>query len=553
MPNLPLAPLHARLQAWRRVRRVRRVAAAGSAWLLVAIWSLAGLICLDAWLYLSHAARLALGLVLLCALGGLAALTIVKVIRCREDSLWLALRWEATLRSEGDLVAALQFEKRVVDGTALPLERAVVEYVAACAPHLPPPPQEQGLPLPVGCLALTVLLAAAWFAAAPGAVATRLQRWALADVPASTRTRLVSLSVATPHQRRLDPAANTGTSTQLYLVQAWQPLRLRAAVAGHRPPTGEVLVLSAGSVPAVRLPLLPESASHAGSTWYAARLPPLGQPVTCEVHVGDAPPRRVRLRPLSPPTLALRWQVFPPPGSSRTFHQISSPELVVPPHARLRLSVRSPQKLQRAELRIANQRHALQHTQDGRWVLSVPLDVSASPGRHAYSLHVQDAHGLVWHQLVEGGIRVREPQPLRVSLETSATEVYFQSQAELRYAASAASGVAQLALHLHLWREDALAGRQQRILGVGPGRPTMVAGAIWLDLTELRALPGDEVELLLEAAGPDGQAVFSESQRLAVVDTLALLEQLHRPEAWLGEIGGAPRPSPGEPAAGAAP
>jgi hypothetical protein len=485
---------------------------------------------LDAWLRLSSAARLAGGLLLLSALGMLAAALIVSLLRSREAMVSLALRWEASLRSEGDLVAALQFEERVLRGTALPLERAVVAYVGACAPHLPPPPQESGLPRPIVALAVSLLVAGAWFAAAPGLAVARLTRLLLGSPPA--RSQILSLSVAP--SRKVRSAANSDKKDEhtALLVPAWRPLRLRAAIAGPRPERCDVRLISV-SGGSIRLPLLPSSPAGSTRRWYDAHLPPLGAPATCEVHAGEGPPRCLWLTPVSPPPLSLVWHICS--EHEPTGHVVSSPslEVVAPPHARLQLSIRCPQKLLGVELVLGRAAHGLVHTNDGTWSLRKPLAVPARAGRIAYSLHVRDAYGFTWHRQVKGGIRVHAPAPLTVRLAAAGTEVLSHAAAEIRYVARGGDGVSRLDLHVRLWREDSLAGHVQRGLGVGPGRPMVVAGAIWLDLTEVRAQAGDELEILLEAAGPRGQAVFSEPLRLAVVDPLALLERLRRPEAWL--------------------
>lgn len=527
----PLDPLYNRLRAWRNVRFARRAAAAGSLWLVAALWSAAALMGLDAWLHLSRAARLVGGLSLLALLLGLAAAWIVAAVRSRESMISLALQWEASLRSEGDLVAALQFAERLVEGTALPLERAVVEYVGECAPHLPAPPRAGGLPWSTIGLAGSLLLAVAWFAADPAAAA-RLKRLVLIDGESAAGVHIASLSVV-PSRAAHDANVRASKLPKTLHVPAWRPLRLRVAVAGKPPRRAEVRLLPADPTGAVHLAMAPLQPAKGVNIWYQARLPPLGRPATCEVRAGDAPAHTLRLVPVSAPAVSLVWRAGPAHGSRSWEMPGGSLEVSAPPHARLWLTVRSPQRLTAVELVVGSASYRLMRGGKDSWVLRKPVTLPPTAGRLAYSLRVQDAYGFTWQRLVEGGIRVQAPAPLAVSLASPTADVLAQSATEIRYLARGGAGVLRLGLHVRLWRDDSLAGHQHRVLGVGPGNPTLVAGALWLDLAELHALPGDELEVLLEAAGADGRSIFSEPLRLSVVDALALIEQLRKPEAWL--------------------
>lgn len=533
MAARPLEPLHARLQAWRRARQVRRLATAASAWLLAAIWGVAGLMVLDASLHLSRAARLAGGLVLLAVLGLCAAALMISIVRARESLVSLALQWEASLRSEGDLVAALQFEERVIRGTALPLERALVEYVAECAPHLPAPPPERSRPWTVVALAASGLIIGAWFAAQPAAAAARLKRLVLVDAPRASSTRIVSFSVTPSRTQGSGADSHRDQLTHALLVPAWQPLRLRVAVAGPPPARAEVKILPTSAQAAVCLPLRTAMRAGGATACYTAKLPALAEPVTCEVHTGDAPAWRVRLTPVSPPTVSLKWRVAPADDPDSPAVDVASPQLVVPPNARLQLIVQSPQRLSEVELLLGRTSHVLARTENGAWRLRKPLAAPRRAERQAYRVRIRDASGLTWGRLVDGEIRVRMHAPLTVSLAVPTKAVLARGEVELQYLARGGRGVARLDLHLRLWREDSLAAHQQRPLGVGPGRPKIVAGSIWLALAELRALPGDVLEVRVEAASAEGNAVYSEPLRVAVVDPLALVEQLRRPETWL--------------------
>lgn len=532
----PLDPLYNRLRAWRGVRFARRVAAAGSVWLAAALWSTAGLIGLDTWLHLSRAARLVAGVLLLAVLLGLAAAWIVTAVRSRESLISLALQWEASLRSDGDLVAALQFAERMIEGTALPLERAVVEYVGACAPHLPAPPRAGGLPRSTIGLAGSLILAVAWYAVDPAA-ADRLKRLALIDGQPAAGVQIMSLSVL-PSRGAHDSETRASKLRQTLFVPASRPLSLRVAVVGTPPKRAEVRLLPADHIGATTLALIPVRPADGVNTWYQARLPPLGQPATCEVRVGDTPAHSVRLIPVSSPAVSLVWQVAPAQGSRRWETPGGSLEISAPPHARLWLTVQSPQRLTAVELVVGTASYRLMRVGKDSWVLRKPVTLPPTAGRRAYSLRVRDAYGFTWQRLVQGGLRVQAPAALAVSLVSPAANVLSQSAAEIRYLARGGAGVTRLALQVRLWREDSLAGHQQRTLGVGPGNPTLVAGTLWLDLAELHAMPGDELEVLLEAAAADEGSIFSEPLRLSVVDALALVEQLRKPEAWLEGDGG---------------
>ncbi len=534
----PLDPLYNRLRAWRKARFARRAAAAGSVWFAAALWSTAGLMGLDAWLHLSRTARLVGGLLLLAVLLGAAAAWIVAAVRSKESMVSLALQWEASLRSDGDLVAALQFAERMNTGNALPLERAVVEYVGACAPHLPAPPRAGGLPRSTIGLAASLLLAVAWFAADPAAAAARWKRLVLIDGRLAAGVRIASLSVVPSRAADAEVEMRANKLGKALLVPAWRPLRLRVAVAGTRLARVEARLLAANSSGAVHLALAPVRPAGGPNEWYQARLPPMGQPATCEVRAGDAPAHSVRLIPVSAPAVFLIWRVAPAHGSRKWEMPGGSLEVSAPPNARLWLTVQSLQRLSSVELVVGAASYELTRAEKGTWALREPVPVPATAERRAYSLRVRDAYGFTWSRLVEGGIRAQAAAPLAVSLASPAADVLAQSAAEISYLARGAAGVARLALHVRLWREDTLAGRQQHPLGVGPGNPTLVAGAVWLDMAELHAMPGDELEVLLEAAGTNEDSVFSEPLRLSVVDALALVEQLRKPEAWLEDNGG---------------
>ncbi len=512
----------------RRRSRVRR--AIGTAGLgLAVVWALASVFLADWLLQLNRAQRAIVIAAAALALVWAIWRVVIPWWSRRETLIDVALLVERQYGIDSTVVAALQFESaEAARWGSIALEQATIDEAAQTSAGLQP---QLGLPVDplrrrMILLAATVLVAglAAW--RYPDHAAVFFRRLLLSGDRYPTRTWIEQLAI---NGQPVDLSAS-GVEVR---TAVGRPVRLDLVGSGVLPEAGEAGFVGVEAAWRMSVPLTP--GSDAGA--FSGELPRLLETADCGIDLGDMRTETVRLVVVRPPSVELELDVAPlvdvPSGEKevQTFRGLH--QATVPEGSRVAVRIRADKPLRHATLKLGNDELPMQR-ENGRggpegevWTLAPEGTPLASLADSlAFSIQVTDVDGLQLPSPLEGLIRA-EPDGLPQANASALTQLVLPTaQPRIAFTAGDDHGLSRISVVAHVVRTEGPPGpRIEQIVYTRSAQENprrSVEGTCALGLTPLKAVPGDRIQVTVQAVdyrgSRQGKSTASEPLLLEVTD-----------------------------------
>lgn len=539
-----------------RVKRFRSTVRNGSAWsvfVCVLLWVLMGAFVIDVMLHMGKVER-ALVLIFFIAMAIWSFRKyVLPAIRVSEDPVELALMVERQQGIGSDLVAALQFAdgKRSQFGSG-DLREAVIDYtdeVSGSLNYLEGFSRQQ-LTQRITMLAITVVVVLLPVLAMPRHVAAFANRFLLGSAHYPTRT--VIEKIESPGQR----------------AAYGQPIRFAIRISGIHPDPQDAKVdlkaLASGLRTTVEL-----KPDEQQPDLYVGELPRALDDISYVIRLGDAytDPGQVHLIPL--PIVDLQLAIETPDYAIDRFQaSAEGRQRVALEGSRIIPSITADKKLQSATITIDGETFPMRATAEG-FTLDSPDGPLARVTKDVhYEVQVKDVDGLGLERPVSGVLQVRPDQLPRIAAATVTRFVLAEASPQIRFKAMDDYGLAKINVRMVIIRAadaatqpltpvDSAGGAAGGVVageqvvttiaqpgvaaGGSPGsRIREVADTIKVDLTPLKLVIGDRVEVMLEAidyrgdpATAPGKAAVSERMVFQVTDRKGVLDAMRELDAQM--------------------
>lgn len=529
-----------------RVKRFRSTVRNGSAWSVFAcilLWVLMGAFVLDVLLHMGKIER-ALVLFFFAAMGFWAFRKyVLPAIRVSEDPVELALMVERQQGIGSDLVAALQFsdEKRSQFGSG-DLRQAVIEYTDEVSGSLNYLEgfSRQELTQRMIVLAVTVLVVLLPVVAMPGHVSAFANRFFLGSAHYPTRT--VIDKIESPGER----------------APYGQPIRFAVRISGILPEQGIIELRAVASGLKTTIDLRP---SEKEPTLYVGELPRALDDISYIVRIGDAytEPRKVELIPL--PIVELKLAIETPAYALERFQAGNEGrQRVALEGSRVIPSITADKKLEAATITIDGQSFPMRMTANGFTLDSADNPLAKVAKDVRYEVQVRDADGLGLERPVSGVLQVRADQSPRIAAATVTRFVLAEASPQIRFKAMDDYGLEKIIVRKVVIRAaDAATAPITPVESAGGAAGAVIVGeqvastiaepagrireltdTIKVELTPLKLVIGDRVEITIEAVDHRGDPVknpgkSTRSERMVfqVTDRKGVLDAMRELDAQM--------------------
>jgi hypothetical protein len=498
-----LTVLRAHLRTLRRRRRLARWAAAYSVLALSTIGALCVLALTDWGLALSRAERVAGEAIAALVVAGVFFRWSRPWLGRRETDLDLALLIEKHQYIEGDLVAALEFDTAEAESWGSPtLRSAVVDYVAAFAPHLDlsrglASAPVRGRLLALGALGLLALAACLIW---PGHWQAFANRLLLGSMHYPVRTQILAVSIN-------GQPVDLETQSPMR-VPFGRTVTLQVRCGGELPAGGRAQLHSLAQSEHTSLELTADPDEPAV---YTAELDRLVDNIEYQVFLGDDWTEPARLEAIPLPVVTVGLEATPPdyaagiagPGQAGS-RQLS---VIEGTHVAVRLECTN-KALRAARLMIGEHEHPFTAAAANarHWVFDPrhgPLAEVVEPIQ--YEVQVTDEDGLSLAEPVRGFIRIKADRPPRVTAALVTQHVLPSGKPTITYGVADDYGIAQVRFNVQIVHEPGTLEERSLEMSVPAPAAKLLQGRYPLDLSSMQLVKGDELKITLEASDYRGR------------------------------------------------
>lgn len=498
-----LSVLRSQLRSLRRRRRLARWIAAWSAAALALLGTLCALAVVDILFVLSPWQRV---------VGEVTALLVVAIVFLRfsrpwlcwrESDLDLALLIERHQQLEGDLVAALEFDRPdAAHWGSAALRSAVIEYVALFAPHLnllrgltyaPIRRRTSALALIACGMLLTGVL---W----PGYWRSFANRLLLGTMHYPVRTQITELAIND------QPVSLQGQSP--VRVPYGRPVSFKVRAAGQLPSSGQATLRALAQDDHTSIELIRDEAEP---RLYAGQIERLVDGLEYQLFLGDDWTEPARIEPIPLPVVTVRLEATGPDyasGDSGSL-QSGSRQLAVVEGTRVVVRLECTNKsLAEARLTLGEREYAFVGADDSgrQWIFDEPgspLAEVLEPIR--YEVRATDEDGLEPPEAVQGFIRLKTDKPPRVSSAIVTQHVLPSGKPTITFGVADDYGLAAVRFNVQIAHEPGTLEERSLEVDVPPEHPKLLQGKYALDLSSMQLVKGDELKITLEAVDYRGR------------------------------------------------
>jgi hypothetical protein len=490
---------------------------------------------------------------LLVGLGAALAWTMLRRPRRSmwyvETELQLALELEREQQIDGDLVAALQFDRDGLGQHESPvLAEATIQHVATLAP-LPSPASNRAardLRRLAGMLLVATLIAGGIGWLFPGEVRVFLDRLCLGRARYPTATLITAITV---NGVTVFPE---GTSSRPLRAPFGRPIRFEVECAGVLPEDGTIRIAATRTAESgfvLLKPVLQPQASQSADSrqagllrggpgsdreratrTYAGEFSRLLDAVSYHVEIGDARTDPETIEPIPFPAVTLEMTATPPPyAEARRPPRIVSGvrQISVMEGSRLDLCLSSVNKpLDSVLLQCADGTFPLTAENDERrtWRLGAaptPLERILAPIQ--FEIRAVDVDGLSPEAPLRCVVAIEPDRPPKVAAAVVTDRVLPTAEPSLSWGATDDFGLDEVRLR---WRISHPSGESsedsRRLHKVAPGTspPATLRGREKLTLADWHVSVGDEIRLSVEAVDSRGESAGKDTHGEPIVLTV---------------------------------